>query len=164
MDKIVPKTRQVTNWRGEWRRTWCGPYVVAVVCGIEYEPAYQILKNLLKKRHAKGVTNSDINAACRYFGVKVKWTKMAKRTQLRKFLPTLEIGKVYIVQITKHVLVVDTRDMTTIDNQSIKWIAAETTPHKAKLVHAFFEVSNPKFQPKQDDSWLIEPLAASTGG
>jgi len=79
---------------------------------------------------------------------------------MRKFLPTLEAGKVYIVQITRHVLVVDTRDMTTIDNQRQEWIAAESSKHIRKLVHAVFEVENPKFDPKSQDDWLILPLAA----
>ena len=163
MDKIIPQRRQLMYDNGNYRTTWCGPYSIAVVCNIEYEPAYRICRKLRQKRHAKGVSNTNIADACHHFGVRGEWKKLAKRTQLRKFLPTLEAGKVYIVQITKHVLVVDTRDMTTIDNQVREWVAAEETHHKTKLVHAVFEVKNPKFQPKQDDAWLIEPLAASGG-
>ena len=59
-------------------------------------------------------------------------------------------------------MVLDTRDMTTIDNQVPDWIAGETSKHIRKLVHAVFEVKNPKFEPKSQDDWLILPLAAGT--
>ena len=160
MEKFTTKGREITDCMGKKRITWCGPYSVATVCGVEYEPAYQALRNIRGKRHAKGVSNPDIAMACRRLGVKGKWTKLEKRTQLRKFLPTLEAGKVYIVQVTKHVLVLDARDMTTIDNQAPEWIAGETSKHIRKLVHAVFEVENPKFDPRSQDDWLFLPLAA----
>ena len=160
MEKFAPKEREITDWVGKKRITWCGPYSVATVSGKSYEQAYQTLRGIRGKRHCKGVSNSDIEMACKKLGVKGKWTKLEKRTQLRKFLPTLEAGKVYIVQVTKHVLVLDARDMTTIDNQVPEWIAGETSKHIRKLVHAVFEVENPKFDPKSQDDWLILPLAA----
>jgi hypothetical protein len=160
MEKFTPTGREITDWIGNKRITWCGPYSVATVCGKSYEEAYQLLRKIRGKRHAKGVSNGNIKDACNKLGVKGEWKHLEKRTQMRKFLPTLEAGKVYIVQITRHVLVVDTRDMTTIDNQHQDWIAAESSKHIRKLVHAVFEVENPKFDPKSQDDWLILPLAA----
>ena len=160
MNKHTPSQRPITDWVGKQRITWCGPYAIAIICGVAYEPAYQAAKLVRGKRHAKGITNSNLKAACRMFGVNGKWKSLEKRTKLSKFLPTLEAGKVYVIQITKHFLVVDTRDFTTIDNQNREWIAMEATKHKNKLVHSVFEVTNPKFD-AEDDPWLIEPLAAS---
>jgi len=163
MEKFTPKERQIIYCdTGKYRVTWCGPYSVATVCGVEYEPAYRTIRAIRGKRHCKGVSNSDIQKACKKLGVNGKWTKLKKRTQLRKFLPTLEVGKVYIVQVTKHVVVLDTRDMTTIDNQNPEWIPGEFSKHIRKLVHAVFEVENPKFDPKSEDDWLILPLAAGS--
>ena len=159
--KHTPAKRQMIYCdTGIYRKTWCGPYAIAVLCGTEYEEAYRAVRAVRGKRHAKGITNSNQKAACRSLGVSGKWSGLEKRTKLSKFLPTLEAGKVYVVQITKHVIVVDTRDFTTIDNQQREWIAMDATKHKNKLVHAVFEVTNPKFY-AEDDPWLIEPLAAS---
>ena len=81
--------------------------------------------------------------------------------KLKNFLPMLAPNKVFVIQITKHFIVVDTRDFTTIDNQNPEWIAIEASKHINKLVHNYFVVENPKFDPKSEDAWLIEPLAAS---
>ena len=147
MEKHNPKTRLITDWTGRSRVTWCGPFSVATVAGVEYEPAYQSLKKIRGKRHCKGVSNDNIKKACHELGVTGKWHKSKKRTVLRKFVKdNLESGKVYIVQITRHVLVIDTRDWTTIDNQVPTWRAMDASHHWAKkLVHNFFEVYNPKF-------------------
>ena len=75
---------------------------------------------------------------------------------------TLKPNKVYVINITRHFFILDTRDYTTIDNQVPEWIAAETTKHGKKLVVGYFEVDNPKFDAKAEDTWLIEPLAASS--
>ncbi len=164
MNKHTPAKRQMIYCdTGIYRKTWCGPYAIAVLCGTEYEEAYRAVRAVRGKRHAKGITNSNLKAACRSLGVSGKWSGLEKRTKLSKFLPTLEAGKVYVVQITKHVIVVDTRDFTTIDNQRPDaWIAMEATKHMNKLVHNYFVVENPKFDPKSDDTWLIEPLAAAS--
>ena len=90
----------------------------------------------------------------------IKDTPFGKRTRLERFLPTLLPNKVYVIMITKHFLVVDTRDMTTIDSQVPEWIAVEMTKHKTKLVHNYFVVENPKFEAKTQGDWLILPLAA----
>jgi len=160
MDKFKPNHREITDWIGNQRITWCGPYSVATVAGTSYERAYQTLKLIRGKRHCKGVSNANIAAACKKLGIKGKWKKLEKRTKLANFLPTLEDGKVYIVQITKHVLVIDTRDRTTIDNQHREWIAMESTKHANKLAHAYYEVENPKFE-TVNEPWLFEKMAAS---
>jgi len=159
MEKHTPEERQITDWVGRKRITWCGPYAIAVVSGCGYEQAYQVARKVRNKRHAKGISNTDLKKSCTKLGVKGKWHKLEKRTQLKKFLPTLEAGKVYVVQITKHFIVVDTRDYTTIDNQNPEWTAMESSKHMTKLVHNFFEVHNPKFDVPEED-WLFQPMAA----
>ena len=74
----------------------------------------------------------------------------------------LEQGKVYIIQITKHVLVMDTRDWTTIDNQVPEWRAMDASHHWGKrLVHAFYEVENPKFESQCDEQFTFDFELAS---
>ena len=69
MNKHTPQRRQVTCWIGRQRKTWCGPYAVAVVCGTEYEPAYQVAKRVRGKRHAKGITVTQMIKSCKKLGV-----------------------------------------------------------------------------------------------
>ena len=159
MTKHTPEQRQLMYDTMVNRTTWCGPYAVATVCGTEYEEAYRVIRTIRGKRHAKGVSNDNITKSCKVLGVKGKWKKLPKRTKLAKFLPTLEQGKVFIVQITKHVIVVDTRDYTTIDNQSRKWVAMETSPLLTKLTHEVFEVENPDL-PVPSDWWLFPSMVA----
>ena len=137
MNKHNPKTRQIIYCdTGIKRVTWCGPFSVATVAGIEYEPA----------------------VACKQLGLKGKWTHLEKKRKLSKFVPeNLEQGKVYIIQITRHVLVMDTRDWTTIDNQVPEWRAMDASHHwSKKLVHAFYEVENPKFDSHCDDQFTFD--------
>ena len=159
MEKHNPKTRQIIYCdTGIPRVTWCGPFAVATVAGIEYEPAYQTLRKIRGKRHCKGVSNSNIHTACKQLGVKGKWTKLDKKRKLSKFVTeNLEQGKVYIIQITKHVLVMDTRDWTTIDNQVPEWRAMDASHHWSKrLVHNFYEVENPQFTSKCDEQLTFD--------
>ena len=81
---------------------------------------------------------------------------------LIKLLDNLAPNKVYIGEITRHVIVVDTRDCQTIDNQSLKWEDMYSTKHKNKLVRSFVEIKNPKFDPMHDnmDFRFTEQLAA----
>ena len=172
MEKHTPNRRAITDWIGNSRKTWCGPYAIAVVCGTSYEPAYQVAKKVRGKRHAKGITNTDLMKSCKALGVKGEWISVAKATEhsakpqakmkLENFLKMLAPNRVFVIQITKHFIIVDTRDFTTIDNQRPEWIAVEASKHMNKLVHNYFVVENPKFDPKSDDSWLIEPLAAAS--
>ena len=159
MEKHNPKERQIIYCdTGIHRVTWCGPFAVATVAGIEYEPAYQTLRKIRGKRHCKGVSNGNIATACKQLGLKGKWTTLEKKRKLSKFVPeSLEQGKVYIIQITKHVLVMDTRDWTTIDNQVPKWRAMDASHHWGKkLVKAFYEVENPKFSSQCDDQLTFD--------
>jgi len=158
-EKHNPKERQIIYCdTGIHRVTWCGPFAVATVAGVEYEPAYQTLRKIRGKRHCKGVSNGNIASACKKFGLKGKWTTLKKKRKLSKFVPeNLEQGKVYIIQITKHVLVMDTRDWTTIDNQVPTWRAMDASHHWGKrLVHAFYEVENPKFDSHCDDQLTFD--------
>ena len=55
MEKHTPTRRAITDWIGNQRKTWCGPYAIAVVCGQDYEHSYQTAKSVRGKRHAKSL-------------------------------------------------------------------------------------------------------------
>lgn len=161
--KHTPEQRKVTCVYGNKRKTWCGPYAVAVVTGLQYEDTYKALKKIRGKRSTAGVTMKNMMTACSKFSVKTERTKLEKRKKLNNFLrDNLAANKVYIVEITRHVIVVDTRDCQTIDNQSLKWEDMYSTKHKNKLVRSFVEIKNPKFDPMHNnmDFRFTEQLAA----
>ena len=144
MEKHTPKSRQVTSWTGIWRKTWCGPYAVAVVTGKEYEHCYQALKKIRGKRPAKGVPMIHIVNACKIYDRKVEYTELQNRRKMSKFCKEqLEPNSLYIIQISQHVLVIDTRDWTVIDNQSQEWTAMENYHGFNKQVKGYIKIHNP---------------------
>ena len=72
MTKHTPQRRAITDWMGNQRKTWCGPYAIATVCGTDYEPAYQMAKAVRRKRHAKGITRTDLEDSCYALNVRGK--------------------------------------------------------------------------------------------
>ena len=45
---------------GNIRKTWCGPYALAVLTGTDYEFAYRRLKQIRRKDRLAGVTNKNM--------------------------------------------------------------------------------------------------------
>ena len=163
MNKHTPKRRQIVYCdTGIARKTWCGPYAIAVVCGTEYEEAYRVARAIRGKRHAKGITVTNLINSCKKFGVTGVRKELDKKMKLSKWLDQHTLpNKVYVVNTTRHFLIVDTRDWTTIDNQKPEWEAVTASKHINKMVHGHFIVDNPKFETAKDE-WLFEPLAASS--
>jgi len=148
INKFTVKPRQITDWMGNIRKTWCGPYALAVLTGTHYEFAYRTLKEIRRKRSTAGVTNKNMMSAFKNLNVKYKHTKLDKRKKLANYInDDLAPNKVYLVQITKHYLIIDTRDCTTIDNQVPQWNDMHSTKHSKKLVCEVFEILNPNFDP-----------------
>ena len=108
IEKHTPQRRPVTDWLGNPRKTWCGPYAVATVCGMQYEPSYRLLKKMSK--------------FCKEY---------------------LEPNSLYIIEISKHVFVIDTRDWTVIDNQLPEWAAMENYHLWNKQVKGYIKINNP---------------------
>ena len=82
MTKHTPARREITDWIGNKRSTWCGPYAVAVVTGLQYEDTYKALKKIRGKRSTAGVTMKNMMTACSKFGVKTERTELEKRKKL----------------------------------------------------------------------------------
>ncbi len=146
--KHTPARRQVTDRFGTIRKSWCGPYALAVVAGKTYEFAYQMLKQIRGKRHACGVSNRNMKKAFDILGLDAKFVKAEERCNLRKYIDNyLAPNKLYIINITSHYVVVDTRDHTTIDNQNPEWISIDNSKHLRRLVQNIAEIKNPAIEP-----------------
>ena len=149
--KHTPERRKVTCVYGRPRKTWCGPYALAVIGKTDYENAYKICKKVRRKRSAAGISNSNFTAVAHRFGVSSNW----KKTESMKLKTWIEMetkpNTVYVVQITRHYIIIDTRDCTTIDNQKPEWIDMSSSKHLNKKVHNVMEIRNPKFEPNHQN-------------
>ena len=69
-DKPAPEKREVFDSSRVRRNTWCGPYVAAAVCKIDYETAYQTFRKITGKRHVAGTHADEVKRVCSEHGVK----------------------------------------------------------------------------------------------
>jgi len=148
-DKFTVDRREVTDSAGRWRMTWCGPYALATVAKLEYEQAYQSIKKIVRKRHVKGVSVETLTKAMDDYGVIGPWTVLPKRQKFINHVKKMEDNCLYVVLVSKHYFIVDTRDMTAIDNQTLEWTPVDEFKHKNKQVQRYFKINeqNIRFQP-----------------
>ena len=147
MNNHIPETRQVTDSAGNWRKTWCGPYAVATICKTDYETPYQIIRKLRKKRHAKGVSMENMVAACHKLGFRGNYVKLKKRRKMQYFCKEgLQKNQLYIVEVQKHVVVLDTKNWKLIDNQTTEWIEPEKSRYWGKQAKGYISFNVPSFK------------------
>ena len=101
-NKHNPNAREITDWIGNSRITWCGPFSVATVAGIKYEPAYQTLKMIRGKRHCKGVTNSNIAKACKQLVRDLALTLNTPLLKSEEFF--VNLSRMVILSLVKFIL------------------------------------------------------------
>jgi hypothetical protein len=132
-------------------RTWCGPYAIATVCGVDYDTAYDKAKKVLKKKRISGMWNGEVQEVARRLGTKFEWkhTKLKligkvgwkwRQPTLNQMLDELIPNRLYIIQVTTHYITVNTRDWTMVDNQTPEWKPVKDWKHGKKVVRAFAEV------------------------
>ena len=162
-DKPAPEKREVFDSSRVRRNTWCGPYVAAAVCKIDYETAYQTFRKITGKRHVAGTHADEVKMVCSEHGVKSgEITRLKTRAALtmdsgygrfgiRKKLhhllrENLE-GNLYIVCVTNHWVVVDGRDKTATDTwHAGEWVPISEFKHKDRQVKYYWPItSRPRF-------------------
>jgi hypothetical protein len=141
MDKFTVEKREVTDSSGRWRVTWCGPYALATVAKRSYEEAYQYIKSIVKKRHVKGVTYTILEKALNDFGIIGHWTVLDKRQKFINYVEKMDKDCLYVVAISKHYFILDTRDMSAIDNQTLEWSPVSEFKHKNKQIKRYFKIN-----------------------
>lgn len=131
--------------------TWCGMYALALVSGLEYEVVYKkMLRGInsvrhkwAKRKYITGVHNRDMERTAKT--VKTPFVfKRAERMTLSQYIDHLDPNKVYIIEITGHYVVVDTRTWELCDNQSKSWCPVGESKHKRCFVREIAEVRNHK--------------------
>jgi len=129
--------------------TWCGPYALATVAGLTYDEVYEKMlraynkKRYTKVKHITGVTNSLMERVSKICRCTFKFERVTKRT-LNQTMDHLDPNRIYIVLVTGHYIVVDTRDWTMIDNQNMDWVPIKESAHRLKRVRSVAEVKNHK--------------------
>jgi hypothetical protein len=112
---------------------WCGPYALAVCLGYtDYDYMYRNVQKILKRTHRplRGMHNWEVERVLERHGARnvvfqflkdhVKLQQHAWPT-LRNVADYLKPNRLYIVEVRKHYVVVDTSDWTVTDNCRKGW-------------------------------------------
>ena len=139
---------------GSTRRanTWCGMYALALVSGLDYDTVYdKMLRGInraipayrTKRKYITGVLNTDMERTAKTIKCKIKFDK-TKKVNLKNYLDHLDPNKIYIINITDHYVVLDTRTWELCDNQSQEWVPVLESKHSRCYVRNIAEVKNHK--------------------
>ena len=96
-------------------KTWCGPYALAVIANIDYEPAYLFAKKHLEVNRILGMYHWDLSKCVKAIGAKVGPWKNLHKITVARLADNLKPNRLYIVRVTGHYIVVDTNDWTVIE-------------------------------------------------
>ena len=140
------------------QRSWCGPYAIATLAGVDYDTAYDRVCRVLGVQSIAGMRNNQTLKVLKDYGLRVMplpraevydiisygdGYSTARRLTLAQWLkrrPPLPQGAMYLVQVTGHYLVV--RGSRIIDNRSLQWEPfSQRRKNKRSLVSAVFEIS-----------------------
>lgn len=123
-------------------RTWCGPYALAVISGKSYEEAHVFAKKAVPDRKLMGMYNSEVTKAARLMGFKqfdFKMIPKRERVCLRKAIDHMKPNRVYIVNVTNHYVVVNTKDWTLTDSWREGWEPIATSNMAGRKTKGFAE-------------------------
>ena len=126
-------------------KTWCGPYALAVISNTPYEFAYAKAKKVLRKRAVMGMDRYQFSKVAKAMSVNCQ--RFWREDTVSDFVSTgpsrfrldfitvsklrdyLKPGRMYVVELTSHFIVVDTKDWTVCDNQH-GWMPLADWPHR----------------------------------
>ena len=84
-------------------------------------------------------------SACFRLGFHGKYIKLNKRRKMQYFCKeNLQKNQLYIVEVQKHVVVLDTKNWTLIDNQVTEWIEPEQSKYWGKQVKGYITFEGDK--------------------
>lgn len=105
--------------------TWCGPYALALVMGMTYEEALDRVKRSTRRKRIKGMWNTEVAKVLRGFGLrkcKFSYIPEKERTNLANMTDWFKPNRIYIVNVTDHYVVLNTKDWTMTDNCTEGWV------------------------------------------
>lgn len=106
-------------------KTWCGPYALALITGKTYEDVLPFIRRAAKRKRIMGMYNWEFQKTARRMGLrKFEFKKIpsTQRTNLSNMTDWLRPNRIYVVQVTSHYVIVNTKDWTMTDNQTEGWI------------------------------------------
>jgi len=137
---------------------WCGPYALAVCLGLSYDEAYELALKVTRQDRIKGLANHYVEKALRRHGIRTEFKGLRQSAgvsmqfmygkqrgyvsvlNLRNALDYLKPNRLYIINVTRHYVVLDTSDMTVIDNQTRGWWPVDRHRNAGKQVQCVAEV------------------------
>lgn len=142
--------------------TWCGPYALALISGNTYDHTYseciRVANNrinylnrdrmpfqkLRKVKVITGMLNHELERVAKALGCSMKWTFCNSTPTLSRMTEELRPNRIYVINITDHYVVVDTRNWTVCDNQTQEWEPIKQSKHRRKRVRNIAEVTGHK--------------------
>jgi len=127
--------------RAQHGRTWCGPYALALISNTTYEVMYNRVKGILK-RSVRGMYSREVEYVLKKLGCVTIFVfpRIKDRTTLRRSQDYLKPNRLYIVWLTSHYAVVNTRDWTVTDNQILSWEPINASALGRKKLFGYAEV------------------------
>jgi hypothetical protein len=123
------------------RTLWCGPYAIAVIFGTDYDTAYKktlrsVNKRLMKrsrwawkKTRIQGLGNMAMERVIRTRYKKFIFANVERKPTLKNYLDHLRPNRLYVVNVTGHYVLINTKDWTISDNQLGQWVPVNETTH-----------------------------------
>ena len=128
------------------RKTWCGPYALAVWANQDYDVIYQLCRKALRQRVVTGMWNHEVERVTRRLDFLLIWKNQKaysgsdKEPTVAKLRDILPPGRQFLVQITRHYISIDTSDWMACDNHHAKWIPLDEWEHRRAKVCKIAEV------------------------
>ena len=135
------------------RTLWCGPYAMATVSGQPYDAVYKKMLRaenrgrpayLGKRKFLTGVSTDLMETVSRTLKTGILFEHVLGKPTVNQYLDHLRPNRIYILEVTRHYIVIDTGDGTAIDNQSGKWQPFSEFKQMRKRVRKCAEVGRHK--------------------
>ena len=104
-----------------------------MISNTPYEFAYAKTKKVLRKRAGMGMGRHEFSKVAKAMSVNCQrfWCEReVDGCTVAKLRDNLRPNRLYVINVTDHYIVVDTRDWTVCDNFSAKWIPLADWPHR----------------------------------
>lgn len=121
--------------------SWCGPHALATVTGKSYDEVITVVRSKIRRKHIKGMFSNEVYLVAKALGVKDMGVFMPMRNKqnLRNSVDWLKPNRLYIVFVTRHFVVVNTKDWTVSDNCN-EWAPIATSKLGRLRVNSYAEV------------------------
>jgi len=114
---------------------WCGPWALAFLTDRDYDTADKHIRRKIKRKtKVQGLSTYGMHKS---LGPKSKGFTRTKRVTLQKLSDQLLPGRIYLIWVTGHYLILDTGTGMVIHNQVEIWKPVEECRYKQTQVRGY---------------------------